>query len=79
MLSGTIFISFAVIGIRDFRMSRMSGIEISSSQGLKKPPKLSPLVIQKYKILDNFRLRKGLALIEIYLDRCMYVLGFISK
>ena len=29
-------------GIRDFRMSRMSGIEISSSQGLKKPPKMSP-------------------------------------
>ena len=29
-------------GIRDFRMSRMSGIEISSSQGLKKPPKISP-------------------------------------
>ena len=28
--------------IRDFRMSRMSGIEISSSQGLKKPPKISP-------------------------------------
>ena len=28
--------------IRDFRMSRMSGIEISSSQGLKKPPKMSP-------------------------------------
>ena len=29
-------------GIRDFRMSRMSGIEISLSQGLKKPPKISP-------------------------------------
>ena len=31
-----------VYEIRDFRMSRMSGIEISSSQGLKKPPKMSP-------------------------------------
>ena len=41
MLSGTIFISFAVKGIRDFRMSRMSGIEISSSRGLKKTLKLA--------------------------------------
>ena len=29
-------------GIYDFRMGRVSGMEISSSQGLKKPPKISP-------------------------------------
>ena len=28
--------------IQDFRMGRVSGMEISSSQGLKKPPKISP-------------------------------------
>ena len=28
--------------IRDFRMGRVSGMKISSSQGLKKPPKMSP-------------------------------------
>ena len=41
--------------IRDFRMSCMLGLEISSSQGLKKPPKISPRETSLFITRANFK------------------------